>query len=124
MSASAAMMRFDGRVVIVTGAGSNPGLGRSYCYYLADRGARVVVNDIARRPDGALAAEAVAADLRARGGLAMADGNSVASREGAEAIVGTALREWGRVDAVINNAGIAPYGLFEEISDETMAAVI
>lgn len=113
-------MRFDGQVVIVTGAGSNPGLGRSYAHYLAARGASVVVNDLGVGPDGRSVtvsrAEAVAAEIRAAGGVAVADTNSVATREGALAVVQTALDAFGRVDALVNNAGVLEYTLFEKLT--------
>lgn len=115
-----APFRFDGQVVIVTGAGSNPGLGRSYAHYLARRGARVVVNDLGVGPDGrgvvASRADTVVEEIRAAGGEAVADTNSVATREGAEAIVRTALDAYGRVDALVNNAGVLEYALFDALT--------
>src|SRR5579862_9994032 len=101
-------VRFDGQVVIVTGAGSNPGLGRSYALFLAALGAHVVVNDLGVGPDGrgvsVSRASAVVDEIRARGGSAVADTHSVATREGALAVVQTALDAFGRVDALVNNA--------------------
>lgn len=115
-----APLRFDGQVVIVTGAGSNPGLGRSYAHYLASRGAKVVVNDLGVGPDGrgaiASRAEAVVEEIQAAGGTAVADTNSVATKEGAEAIVRTAIDAYGRVDALVNNAGVLEYALFETLT--------
>ncbi|QEC50781.1 SDR family NAD(P)-dependent oxidoreductase [Baekduia soli] len=107
-------MRFDDRVAIVTGAGR--GLGRSHALALATRGARIVVNDLG----GALAggggdpgpAQAVADEIAAAGGEAVANADSVATPEGAEAIVTAALERFGRVDIIINNAGnLDPGGL-------------
>ncbi|EGY02659.1 short-chained dehydrogenase [Nitrospirillum viridazoti Y2] len=113
-------MRFDGQVVIVTGAGSNPGLGRSYAHYLAARGASIVVNDLGVGPDGRSVtvsrAEAVAAEICAAGGIAVADTNTVATREGAQAVVQTALDAFGRVDGLVNNAGVLEYTLFEKLT--------
>src|SRR5690606_5349017 len=101
-------IRFDNRVVIITGAGG--GLGRTYALQLAALGARVVVNDPGGAVDGcggdASAADKVVAEIRARGGEAVASYDSVASAAGGQAIIDTALRAYGRVDALINNAGI------------------
>src|SRR5262245_31963165 len=97
-----AELRFDGRVAIVTGAGGNPGLGRSYARALAARGARVVVNDLGTGPDGRgivrAHADAVVDEIVAAGGEAVADANSVAEEASAQAVVQTALDAWGRVD--------------------------
>jgi NAD(P)-dependent dehydrogenase (short-subunit alcohol dehydrogenase family) len=120
MVMSSVPLRFDGQVVIVTGAGSNPGLGRSYAHYLARRGAKVVVNDLGVGPDGrgvtASRADAVVEEIRAAGGVAVADTHSVATKDGAEAIVRTALDTYGRVDALVNNAGVLEYALFEALT--------
>lgn len=108
-------MRFDEQVAVITGAGG--GLGEQYALLLASRGARVVVNDVGGSVTGvgqdATAAHAVAAAIRDQGGHAVADTHSVASPEGGQAIIDTALNNWGRVDIVVNNAGIvgdAPFG--------------
>lgn len=99
---------FDGKVVIITGAGG--GLGRQHALLLASRGALVVVNDLGGAVDGSGsdkgAAERVVDEIRAAGGDAAADTNSVATRDGGAAIVQTAIDAFGRVDVVINNAGI------------------
>lgn len=105
-------LRFDGRTAIVTGAGGNPSLGRAHAMLLASRGANVVVNDIGSDPamrnyPGEASAEAVAAEIRAAGGKAVASAHSVASPEGAEAIVQTALEAFGGVDILVNNAAIS-----------------
>jgi NAD(P)-dependent dehydrogenase (short-subunit alcohol dehydrogenase family) len=113
-------LRFDGRVAIVTGAGGRPSLGRAYARLLAERGARVVVNDLGVGPDGAgvhrAHADAVVAEIVAAGGEAVADTNTVATEEGAAAVVAMALDRWGRVDVLINNAGIAILASFDEIT--------
>lgn len=113
-------LRFDDRVAIVTGAGSNPGLGRAYALLLAQRGASVVVNDLGMGPDGRgtvpTSAQAVADEIVAAGGQALADGHSVAEEAGARAIVQTALDAWGRVDVVVNNAGVCHVSSFDEIT--------
>ncbi len=102
-------VRFDGRVAVVTGAGA--GLGRCYALELAERGARVVVNDLGGAADGsgegsARAADAVVAEIEALGGEAVASYDSVATAEGGQAIVQAALDTWGRIDVLVNNAGI------------------
>jgi NAD(P)-dependent dehydrogenase (short-subunit alcohol dehydrogenase family)/acyl dehydratase/putative sterol carrier protein len=102
-------IRFDGRVAIVTGAGA--GLGRVYALELAKRGARVVVNDLGGARDGsgdgsADPAGRVVEEIKALGGEAVASLDSVSSPEGGEAIVNRALEAFGRVDILINNAGI------------------
>jgi 3-hydroxy-3-methylglutaryl CoA synthase/NAD(P)-dependent dehydrogenase (short-subunit alcohol dehydrogenase family)/putative sterol carrier protein len=102
-------IRFDDRVAIVTGAGG--GLGRVYALELARRGAKVVVNDFGGGKDGRGGGERSAADkvveeIRALGGEAVANYESVATPGGGEAIVECALKAFGRVDILINNAGI------------------
>lgn len=101
-------IRFDGRVAIVTGAGA--GLGKTYAMALAERGAKVVVNDLGGTKDGSgggtAAADAVVAKIRKAGGEAVASYDSVATREGGETIVKTAVDHFGKVDILINNAGI------------------
>jgi NAD(P)-dependent dehydrogenase (short-subunit alcohol dehydrogenase family) len=114
-------LRFDGRTAIVTGAGGNPSLGRAHALLLGARGANVVVNDIGRDPEarhypGAASADAVAAEIRAAGGNAVASFDSVTSPEGAVAIARTALEAFGRIDILVNNAGISIGAPFDEIS--------
>ena len=114
-------LRFDGRVALITGAGGNPSLGRAHALLLASRGAAVVVNDIGRDPEarhypGEASAEAVAAEIRALGGMAVANTDSVATPEGAAAIVQSALDTFGRLDIVVNNAGISIGAPFDRLS--------
>jgi NAD(P)-dependent dehydrogenase (short-subunit alcohol dehydrogenase family) len=114
--------RFEGRTVIVTGAGGNPSLGRAHALLLGARGANVVVNDIGVDPEqrhypGAASAEAVAAEIRAAGGTAIANTDSVATPEGARAIVEAALDTFGSVDILVNNAGISIGAPFDVISE-------
>jgi NAD(P)-dependent dehydrogenase (short-subunit alcohol dehydrogenase family) len=99
---------FDGKVAIITGAGG--GLGRQHALLLASRGALVVVNDLGGAVDGTgssdSAAQRVVDEIKAAGGEAVADHNSVATPEGGAAIVQSAIDAFGKVDIVINNAGI------------------
>src|SRR3981189_188596 len=97
--------RFDGRVAVVTGAGA--GLGRQHALELARRGARVVVNDVAKSPNGTPIAEKTAAELRARGAEAFADTASVADEAAVEAMIERAVHAFGTVDILVNNAGNA-----------------
>jgi NAD(P)-dependent dehydrogenase (short-subunit alcohol dehydrogenase family) len=103
-----AELGFEGRVAIVTGAGG--GLGREHALFLASRGAQLVVNDLGGAIDGTGAstgpAQTVVDEIEAAGGVAVADTSSVATVEGGEAMVKTALDAFGRIDIVINNAGI------------------
>lgn len=114
------------RVVIVTGAGG--GLGRSYAKFLAANGALVVVNDLGGARDGsgsdASMADAVVEEIRGTGGRAVADYSSVVTREGAEAIVATAIGQFGAVHGVVNNAGILRDGAFHKMTDDNWDAVI
>jgi NAD(P)-dependent dehydrogenase (short-subunit alcohol dehydrogenase family) len=105
-------LRFDGRVAIVTGSGGNPSLGRAHAMLLAARGASVVVNDIGADPKspgftGTVSAETVVDEIRAAGGIAVADTHSVASEDGAAAIVASAIRHFGQIDILVNNAAIS-----------------
>jgi NAD(P)-dependent dehydrogenase (short-subunit alcohol dehydrogenase family) len=102
------MITFDEQVAIVTGAGH--GLGRSHALALAERGARVVVNDLGGGRDGtgasSEAAMAVVAEIEAAGGEAMANGADVTDPVAVDAMVDETLAKWGRVDILVNNAGI------------------
>lgn len=121
-----ATLTFDGRVAIVTGAGG--GLGREHALLLAERGAAVVVNDVGAAVSGEgeskTPAEKVVAEITERGGQAVADGNSVATPEGGAAIVQSALDSFGRVDIIINNAGILRDKSFKNMTPELVDPVI
>jgi NAD(P)-dependent dehydrogenase (short-subunit alcohol dehydrogenase family) len=99
---------FEDQVVIITGAGN--GLGKSHALEFARRGARVVVNDLGGSRDGSggssEAAEAVVAEIEQAGGEAIANGANVADYSQVETMVGEAIDRWGRIDVLVNNAGI------------------
>ncbi|HEX3907521.1 MAG TPA: SDR family oxidoreductase [Mycobacteriales bacterium] len=117
---------FDGRVAIVTGAGG--GLGRTYALELARRGAQVVVNDLGGSVNGEggddAAAQKVVDEIKAAGGEATPNYDSVSSPEGGESIVKTAVDTYGKVDVVINNAGILRDKSFAKMSWEDLDLVI
>ncbi|MCB1385429.1 MAG: SDR family NAD(P)-dependent oxidoreductase [Nitratireductor sp.] len=119
-------IRFDGQVAIVTGAGN--GLGRSHALELARRGAKVVVNDFGGARDGTggslSPAESVVAEIEAAGGEAMANGANVSDFEDARQMVADAVERWGRVDALINNAGILRDRSFGKMSPQEWDAVV
>jgi NAD(P)-dependent dehydrogenase (short-subunit alcohol dehydrogenase family) len=119
-------LRFDDRVAVVTGAGR--GLGCAYAQLLASRGAKVVVNDSggSLSGDGADAgpAEHVANEITAAGGEAVACTESVVTRDGADAIIETALDHYGRIDVLIHNAGNVRRGSLKEMSYEDFDAVL
>jgi NAD(P)-dependent dehydrogenase (short-subunit alcohol dehydrogenase family) len=120
------MIDFEDQVVIVTGAGR--GLGRLYALELARRGASVVVNDVGSTMHGegtdASVAEAVAEEIARAGGVAVASRDSVASPEGGEAIVRAALDHFGRLDAVVSNAGIFQTVEFEKLAAENWRRMV
>jgi NAD(P)-dependent dehydrogenase (short-subunit alcohol dehydrogenase family)/acyl dehydratase/putative sterol carrier protein len=119
-------INFDGRVAIVTGAGA--GLGRAYALELAKKGAKVVVNDLGGARDGTgsgtSAADKVVKEIKDLGGEAVANYDSVATAEGGQAIVDTAVKAFGRVDIVINNAGILRDKTLVKMEPENWDAVM
>jgi NAD(P)-dependent dehydrogenase (short-subunit alcohol dehydrogenase family) len=119
-------LRFDGRVAVVTGGGR--GLGRAYALLLASRGAKVVVNDVGGGLTGAGAdsgpAHDVAAEIKAAGGEAVPSTESVATPVGGEAIVGTALDHFGRLDVLVHNAGNVRRAALRDMSYDDFDAVL
>lgn len=119
-------IRFDGRVAIVTGAGA--GLGRTYALSLATRGAKVVVNDLGGARDGSgsstSAADTVVEEIKKAGGEAVANYDSVATVDGGENIVKTAVDTFGKIDIVINNAGILRDKSFVKMTEEEWDLVL
>jgi NAD(P)-dependent dehydrogenase (short-subunit alcohol dehydrogenase family) len=114
--------RFDGRVAVVTGAGR--GIGRAYARLLAARGASVVVNDLGASTGGSGSdsgpSASVADEIVAAGGTAVADTNDVATVEGASALVDTAVERFGRIDALVNNAGIIRWAGMPEVDADNL----
>jgi NAD(P)-dependent dehydrogenase (short-subunit alcohol dehydrogenase family) len=114
--------RFEGRVAVVTGAGR--GIGRAHAKLLAERGAQVVVNDLGGSMEGEGAdagpAATVVAEIVDDGGVAVADTNDVASVTGAQTLVETALEQFGRIDVVVNNAGIIRWAGFPEVDADNI----
>ncbi|MAU51384.1 MAG: 3-hydroxyacyl-CoA dehydrogenase [Roseovarius sp.] len=116
----------DGKVVLVTGAGG--GIGRDIALLAAAEGAAVVVNDLGASLKGTGqtegAAQKVVEEIKAAGGDAIADGGSVTDPDAARAMVEAAVKEFGRIDAVVNNAGILRDGFFHKMSYEDFDAVV
>ena len=111
------MSDFENKVVIITGAGG--GLGKAHALEFAQRGAKVVVNDLGGSGDGTGAsdmADEVVAEIKAAGGVAIANKASVSSREGAKSIVDDAVAEFGTVDILVNNAGILRDKSFKKLA--------
>lgn len=121
-----AALRFDDRVAVITGAGR--GLGRAYALLLAARGAKVVVNDVGGGIPGGDSdtgiAGGVVEEIRAAGGEAVANADSVATPAGGRAIIDTALGTYGRIDVLIHNAGNVRYAPLAEMSIDDFESVL
>ena len=119
-------IRYDNRVAVITGAGG--GLGKTYALLLASRGAKVVVNDLGGKSDGTgashSAADQTVQEIRAAGGEAIANYDSVSTPEGGEAIIKATLDAFGRVDIVINNAGVLRDKTFAKLTPEELNVVL
>ena len=119
-------IKFDDKVVIVTGAGG--GLGKSHALEFARRGAKVVVNDLGGSVDGSGgasdAANAVVEEIKAEGGEAIANGASVADQSGVQNMIDEVMSKWGRIDVLVNNAGILRDKSFHKITLEEFDAVM
>jgi NAD(P)-dependent dehydrogenase (short-subunit alcohol dehydrogenase family) len=119
-------IRFDGRVAVITGAGG--GLGKTYALELGKRGCQVVVNDLGGAADGtgggSSMADATVKEITEAGGTAVANYDSVSTPEGGEAIIKTATDNFGKVDIVINNAGILRDKTFAKLEPKDLEAVI
>jgi NAD(P)-dependent dehydrogenase (short-subunit alcohol dehydrogenase family) len=113
---------FDGRVAVVTGAGR--GIGRAYAHLLAQRGARVVVNDLGSTMDGDGSdpepAKTVADEILDAGGKAIPDTSDVSKVSGGQALIDAAVRQFGRIDIVVNNAGIIRWGGLPEADADNL----
>ncbi|MET8978845.1 SDR family NAD(P)-dependent oxidoreductase [Streptomyces sp. NPDC004539] len=113
---------FEGRVAVVTGAGR--GIGRAHALLLAERGAKVVVNDLGGSMEGDGSdtgpAQQVVDEITGAGGTAVADTHDVSTPEGGEAIVAAALEHFGRIDVLVNNAGIIRYAGLPGIDAENL----
>ncbi|HMT49979.1 SDR family oxidoreductase [Dietzia sp. UBA5065] len=117
---------FTDRVAIITGAGG--GLGRAYALALAERGAKVVVNDLGGDVHGeggtASAAQLVVDEITAAGGQAMVDGNDITDEAAVDALVSSVIEKWGRIDVLINNAGILRDKSFAKMSTDDFRKVL
>lgn len=120
-------IQYDGRVAVITGAGH--GLGRCHALFLASRGAKVVVNDLGGAVDGvgsgsSNAADEVVNEIKAAGGEAVANYDSVATREGGANIIKSAIDAFGKIDILINNAGILRDKSFNKVTLDDFEAVV
>jgi NAD(P)-dependent dehydrogenase (short-subunit alcohol dehydrogenase family) len=113
---------FNNKVAIVTGAGK--GIGKQYAIDLAKRGASVVVNDIGKHPKSGSTADIVVAEIKRRGGKAVANYDSVSTMQGGQGIIDTAMEHFGKADILINNAGILRDRTFMKMTEDEWDQVI
>jgi NAD(P)-dependent dehydrogenase (short-subunit alcohol dehydrogenase family) len=111
-----------GQVIIVTGSGR--GLGREYALDFARRGANVVINDVAKDDDGKPRAAGVVAEIEGLGGAAAISDHDIMTSQGARDLVAVAIDKWGRVDAIVNNAGFLRPGFVNDLTDEKVEQVV
>ncbi|MCU1476331.1 MAG: short-chain dehydrogenase [Subtercola sp.] len=119
---SSTQFDMNGQVVIVTGSGR--GLGREYALDFARRGAAVVINDVAKDESGDPRGASVVAEIEQLGGQAVVSDHDIMTSEGARGLVATAIDRWGRVDAIVNNAGFLRPGFINDLTDEKVEQVV
>ena len=119
-------INFENKTVVVTGAGN--GLGKAYAMEFAKRGANVVINDIGGSVDGAgsenAPADIVVEEIKSNRGSAVANYDSVATKDGGQSIIDTALNEFGSIHSVVNNAGILRDKSFAKMEEGDFNAII
>jgi NAD(P)-dependent dehydrogenase (short-subunit alcohol dehydrogenase family) len=119
-------LRFDNQAIVITGAGR--GMGRTHALELAARGANVVVNDLGSDSDGngssPSPAQSVVDEIVASGGSAVANTDSVATSEGCDALIAAAIEQFGRIDAIIHNAGIVTFVPVAQLDDATLDPMV
>ena len=120
--AESGQKRLVGKVAIISGSGR--GIGRCEAMLLARQGAKVVVNDIGKDPDGKRRADKVAEEIRAEGGEAAVSTDSISTLEGAHRTVQTAVKTFGRLDILVNNAGLRAPTAIDEITEEQWDLVL
>jgi NAD(P)-dependent dehydrogenase (short-subunit alcohol dehydrogenase family) len=116
--------KLAGKVAVVTGAGSQSGIGMAVAIAMAAEGAKVVVNDIGKDPDGSWGADRVVKEIENAGGTAVANYESVASMKGGQSIVNTAISNFGRIDILVNTAGTFRIVPTVELTEEEWDATL
>ncbi|MFC1918908.1 SDR family NAD(P)-dependent oxidoreductase [Chloroflexota bacterium] len=116
--------KLEGKVAVVTGAASPRGVGREVAKAMATEGAKVVVNDIGKGPDGAYAADKVVEEIKKTNGVAVANYDTVATMAGGENIINTAISNFGKIDILVNTAGNTFPAPFPDITEEQWDAIM